>query len=95
MVTWKLLGEKLPTSEEEWQREFQTYQQFPEIKLIKDPERLRLNRLALSQIKSKLSSGSHVLFKEIPDYHSRVFGSTLSQSQIIGYCLGLNQATYG
>lgn len=32
MVTWKLLGEKLPTSEEAWQREFETYQQFPEFK---------------------------------------------------------------
>ncbi|CAK1555063.1 unnamed protein product [Leptosia nina] len=32
MVTWKLLGEKLPRSEEEWQKEFETYQQFPEYK---------------------------------------------------------------
>ncbi|CAH4036722.1 unnamed protein product [Pieris brassicae] len=32
MVTWKLLGEKLPRTEEEWQREFETYQQFPEYK---------------------------------------------------------------
>ncbi|XP_063826890.1 cytochrome c oxidase assembly protein COX15 homolog [Ostrinia nubilalis] len=32
MVTWKLLGEKLPTTEEEWQREFEKYQQFPEFK---------------------------------------------------------------
>ncbi|KAJ0183542.1 hypothetical protein K1T71_001518 [Dendrolimus kikuchii] len=30
MVTWKLLGEKRPTSEEEWQKEFEKYQQYPE-----------------------------------------------------------------
>ncbi|KAI8422075.1 hypothetical protein MSG28_009965 [Choristoneura fumiferana] len=30
MVTWRLLGEKLPTTEEEWEREFSKYQQFPE-----------------------------------------------------------------
>ncbi|CAB3255090.1 unnamed protein product [Arctia plantaginis] len=30
MVTWKLLGEKMPRSEEEWQKEFEKYQQFPE-----------------------------------------------------------------
>lgn len=32
MVTWKLLGEKLPRTDEEWQREFEKYQQFPEYK---------------------------------------------------------------
>ncbi|KAL0830876.1 hypothetical protein ABMA28_002980 [Loxostege sticticalis] len=32
MVTWKLLGEKLPTTEDEWQREFEKYQQYPEFK---------------------------------------------------------------
>ncbi|XP_059057500.1 cytochrome c oxidase assembly protein COX15 homolog [Achroia grisella] len=32
MVTWKLLGEKMPRTEEEWQREFQKYQQYPEFK---------------------------------------------------------------
>ncbi|XP_060801316.1 cytochrome c oxidase assembly protein COX15 homolog [Amyelois transitella] len=32
MVTWRLLGEKLPTSEEEWVREFEKYQQYPEYK---------------------------------------------------------------
>ncbi|CAG5054631.1 unnamed protein product [Parnassius apollo] len=32
MVTWKLLGEKMPTSEEEWQQEFEKYQQYPEYK---------------------------------------------------------------
>ncbi|XP_041979909.1 cytochrome c oxidase assembly protein COX15 homolog [Aricia agestis] len=32
MVTWKLLGEKLPTTEEEWKSEFERYQQFPEYK---------------------------------------------------------------
>lgn len=32
MVTWKLLGEKLPRTEEEWQTEFEKYQQFPEYK---------------------------------------------------------------
>ncbi|XP_047024902.1 cytochrome c oxidase assembly protein COX15 homolog [Helicoverpa zea] len=30
MVTWKLLGEKMPRSEEEWQTEFEKYKQFPE-----------------------------------------------------------------
>lgn len=33
MVTWKLLGEKLPRSTEEWSEEFQRYQQYPEYKL--------------------------------------------------------------
>ncbi|XP_045499450.1 cytochrome c oxidase assembly protein COX15 homolog [Colias croceus] len=32
MVTWKLLGEKLPRTEEEWQAEFEIYKQFPEYK---------------------------------------------------------------
>ncbi|VVC96901.1 unnamed protein product, partial [Leptidea sinapis] len=32
MVTWRLLGEKLPRTEEEWQKEFSTYQQYPEYK---------------------------------------------------------------
>ncbi|KAJ2951305.1 hypothetical protein O0L34_g5707 [Tuta absoluta] len=32
MVTWKLLGEKLPTTDEEWETEFAKYQQFPEYK---------------------------------------------------------------
>ncbi|XP_068633960.1 heme A synthase COX15 [Battus philenor] len=32
MVTWRLLGEKLPTSEEEWQQEFEKYKQYPEYK---------------------------------------------------------------
>ncbi|XP_072932947.1 heme A synthase COX15 [Epargyreus clarus] len=32
MVTWKLLGEKLPRSEEEWHHEFEKYKQFPEFK---------------------------------------------------------------
>ncbi|CAH2047677.1 unnamed protein product, partial [Iphiclides podalirius] len=32
MVTWKLLGEKLPTSELEWQQEFEKYKQYPEYK---------------------------------------------------------------
>ncbi|XP_053604780.1 heme A synthase COX15 [Plodia interpunctella] len=32
MVTWRLLGEKLPTTEEEWMREFEKYQQYPEYK---------------------------------------------------------------
>ncbi|XP_063381568.1 cytochrome c oxidase assembly protein COX15 homolog [Cydia fagiglandana] len=32
MVTWKLLGEKLPTTEAEWEAEFNKYQQFPEYK---------------------------------------------------------------
>jgi heme a synthase len=32
MVSWKLLGEKLPKTEEEWQTEFDKYQQYPEFK---------------------------------------------------------------
>ncbi|KAM3955899.1 LOW QUALITY PROTEIN: heme A synthase COX15 [Aphomia sociella] len=32
MVTWKLLGEKMPRTEEEWQQEFEKYQQYPEYK---------------------------------------------------------------
>jgi cytochrome c oxidase assembly protein subunit 15 len=30
MVKWKLLGEKLPRTEEEWKEEFEVYKQFPE-----------------------------------------------------------------
>ncbi|KAK2586155.1 hypothetical protein KPH14_001422 [Odynerus spinipes] len=33
MVTWKLLGEKMPTSEEQWVNEFERYKQFPEYKI--------------------------------------------------------------
>ncbi|XP_045535949.1 cytochrome c oxidase assembly protein COX15 homolog [Papilio machaon] len=32
MVTWRLLGESLPTTEEQWQQEFDKYKQFPEYK---------------------------------------------------------------
>ncbi|KAF6198863.1 hypothetical protein GE061_006886 [Apolygus lucorum] len=33
MVTWKLLGEKLPRTAEEWESEFNRYKQFPEFKM--------------------------------------------------------------
>lgn len=33
MVTWKLLGEKMPTNEEQWVHEFERYKQFPEYKM--------------------------------------------------------------
>ncbi|XP_076241900.1 heme A synthase COX15 [Calliopsis andreniformis] len=33
MVTWKLLGEKLPTTESQWHAEFERYKQFPEYKI--------------------------------------------------------------
>lgn len=33
MVTWKLFGEEMPKTEEEWKFEFQKYQQFPEFKM--------------------------------------------------------------
>lgn len=33
MVTWKLLGEKRPRSEDEWKAEFEKYKQFPEYKM--------------------------------------------------------------
>ncbi|EEZ97849.1 heme A synthase COX15 [Tribolium castaneum] len=33
MVTWKLLGEKMPRTEKEWQEEFEKYKQFPEFKI--------------------------------------------------------------
>ncbi|KRT84831.1 hypothetical protein AMK59_253 [Oryctes borbonicus] len=33
MVTWKLLGEKMPKTEEEWITEFKKYQQYPEFKI--------------------------------------------------------------
>ena len=33
MVDWKLLGRKLPSSEEEWNEEFDKYKQFPEYQL--------------------------------------------------------------
>ncbi|XP_031637522.1 cytochrome c oxidase assembly protein COX15 homolog isoform X2 [Contarinia nasturtii] len=33
MVTWKLLGEQLPCTEEEWTTEFEKYKKFPEFKI--------------------------------------------------------------
>ncbi|XP_076650345.1 heme A synthase COX15 [Halictus rubicundus] len=33
MVTWKLLGEKMPTTESQWHAEFERYKQFPEYKI--------------------------------------------------------------
>lgn len=33
MVTWKLLGEKMPRTEEQWVAEFEKYKQFPEYKI--------------------------------------------------------------
>ncbi|RZC37712.1 cytochrome c oxidase assembly protein COX15 -like [Asbolus verrucosus] len=33
MVTWKLLGEKMPRTQAEWEEEFKKYQQFPEFKI--------------------------------------------------------------
>jgi len=33
MSHWKLLGEKPPTTREDWEREFEYYKQFPEFKL--------------------------------------------------------------
>lgn len=33
MVTWKLLGEKMPRTQQEWEEEFAKYQQYPEFKL--------------------------------------------------------------
>ncbi|KAG5343369.1 COX15 protein, partial [Acromyrmex heyeri] len=34
MVTWKLLGEKMPFNETQWLSEFERYKQFPEYKII-------------------------------------------------------------
>lgn len=34
MVTWKLLGEKIPSSEALWLEEFERYKQFPEFKFV-------------------------------------------------------------
>lgn len=33
MVTWKLLGEKRPSTDEAWAAEFEKYKQFPEFQL--------------------------------------------------------------
>lgn len=33
MVTWKLTGERMPKTQEEWIEEFSKYQQYPEYKL--------------------------------------------------------------
>ncbi|XP_058450769.1 cytochrome c oxidase assembly protein COX15 homolog [Malaya genurostris] len=33
MVTWKLLGEKMPRTQQEWEEEFERYKQFPEFKI--------------------------------------------------------------
>lgn len=37
MVNWKLLGEKLPTTQTQWEIEFNKYQQFPEFKMSVEP----------------------------------------------------------
>ncbi|XP_015600949.1 cytochrome c oxidase assembly protein COX15 homolog [Cephus cinctus] len=34
MVTWKLLGEKMPRTEAQWIEEFERYQQFPEFQIL-------------------------------------------------------------
>lgn len=33
MVTWKLLGETLPRTDEQWNAEFAKYKEFPEFKM--------------------------------------------------------------
>lgn len=33
MVTWKLMGEHMPRNQEEWIKEFEEYQQYPEFKM--------------------------------------------------------------
>lgn len=33
MVTWKLLGEKMPRTADEWEKEFKLYQQYPEFQI--------------------------------------------------------------
>ena len=33
MVSWKLLGEKIPQNEQDWMGEFAKYQQYPEFKM--------------------------------------------------------------
>lgn len=33
MVTWNLLGEKMPLNEAQWLLEFERYKQFPEYKM--------------------------------------------------------------
>nr|CAI5859729.1 unnamed protein product [Callosobruchus analis] len=33
MVNWKLLGEKMPRTQQEWEEEFRRYQQYPEFKI--------------------------------------------------------------
>lgn len=33
MVTWKLLGENLPRTDEQWIAEFEKYKQYPEFKM--------------------------------------------------------------
>lgn len=33
MVTWKLLGEKMPQTNEEWAAEFERYKLFPEFQM--------------------------------------------------------------
>nr|CAG4645480.1 EOG090X04TT [Lynceus sp. MCZ IZ 141354] len=35
MVHWKLLGEKRPRTQSEWEEEFEKYKQFPEYKMLK------------------------------------------------------------
>lgn len=32
VVTWNMLGEKMPVTDEEWHEEFEKYKQYPEYK---------------------------------------------------------------
>lgn len=34
MVSWKMFGEKMPSTDEEWLQEFENYQQYPEFKML-------------------------------------------------------------
>lgn len=34
MVTWRLLGEKMPVTPEQWKAEFDKYKKYPEFKML-------------------------------------------------------------
>lgn len=40
MVTWKMFGERMPKTDEEWLQEFENYKQFPEFKMLVSTNRL-------------------------------------------------------
>jgi len=54
MVSWKLLGEKLPTTQTQWLEEFNKYQQYPEFKMSVKLSKLFEKNLTIKFILGKI-----------------------------------------